>query len=206
MAVNTVLANGMRARVTNDNHPDLFFTLRGAAPSMGITTSIKVETFPVPTYSVIFSYTWDLDVETVSQALLDFQTFVTDTTTDLPPEFGGRLTVSKGTTQGKLGFTLIGGWHGEQGKLDGVLALLLAKLPRLATTDRLGNGAYIDSVNKLGGGLYTSKVRYPGYTFYVRSLMMPVGVCSRLFLLSLMLCLYRRRQQYPKSNIERLEL
>ncbi|KAL0057741.1 hypothetical protein AAF712_015606 [Marasmius tenuissimus] len=175
-AVNTVLANGTRVRVTKDNHPDLFFALRGAAPSFGITTSIEVETFPVPTYSIIFSYTWDLDAQNASQALLDFQTFVTNTTSNLPPEFGGGLTFSKGSTQGKLGFTLIGGWYGSQGgKLDEVLAPFLGKMPKPATNDRLGNGTYIDSVKELGGGLDTSNAADTTDTFYARSLMTPVG-------------------------------
>ncbi|KAL0057742.1 hypothetical protein AAF712_015607 [Marasmius tenuissimus] len=174
-AVNTVLANGTKVRVTKENHPDLFFALRGAAPSFGITTSIEVETFSVPTYSIIFSYTWDLDAQTASQALLDFQTFATNTT-DLPLEFGGGLTFSKGSTQGKVGFTLIGGWYGSQGgKLDEVLAPLLGKMPKPTTSDRLGNGTYIDSVKELGGGLDTSKAEDTTDTFYARSLMTPVG-------------------------------
>ncbi|KAJ8078348.1 hypothetical protein PM082_000555 [Marasmius tenuissimus] len=151
-AMNTVLANGTNVRVTKDKYSDLFFvTLRGAAPLIRVTTSIEVETFAVPTYSIVFSYTWDLDAQTASQALLDFQTLVTNTT-DLPPEFGGGLTFSKGSSQGKLGFTIISGWYGSQGKSDGVLALFLAKLPQLATNDRTGSGTYIDSVKGLGGG------------------------------------------------------
>ncbi|KAK1225379.1 hypothetical protein PQX77_011689, partial [Marasmius sp. AFHP31] len=174
-AVNTVLANGTSVRVTKDNYPDLFFALRGASPSFGITTSIEVETFPIPTYSIIFSYTWDLDIQTASQALLDFQTFVTNTS-DLPPELGGGLTLSKGTTQGKLSFTLLGGWYGSRGtKLDEVLAPFLGKMPKPDTEARLGNGTYIDSVKELGGGLDTSSKADTRDTFYARSLMTPVG-------------------------------
>ncbi|KAJ8096115.1 hypothetical protein PM082_000022 [Marasmius tenuissimus] len=54
-------------------------------------------------YTVIFSYTWGLDTQTAPQALLDFQTFVTNTT-DLLPDFGGGLTSYKGNTQEKFGF------------------------------------------------------------------------------------------------------
>ncbi|KAK1225377.1 hypothetical protein PQX77_011687 [Marasmius sp. AFHP31] len=176
-AVNTVLANGTSVRVTKDNHPDLFFALRGASPSFGITTSIEVETFPIPTYSIIFSYTWDLGIQTASQALLDFQSFVTTNTSDqLPPELGGGLTLSKGTTQGKIGFTLLGGWYSEQGtKLDEVLAPFLGKMPKPDNEARLGNGTYIDSVKELGGGLDTSSKADTRDTFYARSLMTPVG-------------------------------
>ncbi|KAJ8078354.1 hypothetical protein PM082_000561 [Marasmius tenuissimus] len=153
---------------------DEFMVLRGAAPSFGITTSIEVETFPVPTYSVIFSYTWDLGAQTASQALIDFQNFITNTT-DLPHKFGGGLTFSKGTNQGDLVFILIGGWYGPQGKLDEVLTQFLGKMPKPATNDRLGNRTYIDSVRELSGGLDTSNVADERDTFYARSLMTPVG-------------------------------
>ncbi|KAK1230696.1 hypothetical protein PQX77_006211, partial [Marasmius sp. AFHP31] len=173
-AVNTVLANGTSVRVTKDNYPGLFFALRGASPSFGRTTSIEVQTFPVPNYSIIFSYTWDLDTQTASQAVLDFQTFTTSD--QLPPEFGGRLTLSKGTTQGNISLTLLGGWYGEQGtKLDQVLSPFLGKMPKPDTEARLGNGTYIDSVKELGGGLDTSMKADTRDTFYARSLMTPVG-------------------------------
>ncbi|KAL0060092.1 hypothetical protein AAF712_013137 [Marasmius tenuissimus] len=173
-AVNTVLANGTTVRVTKDNYPDLFFALRGAAPSFGITTSIEVATFPAPSYSIVFSYTWDLDASAAGQALVDFQSFVTDTS-DLPPEFGGELTLYKGSAQGKVGFKLIGGWYGEQGgKLDEVLAPYLAKLPQPATNDRLGDGTYIGSVKELGGSLDTTGPDTTD-TFYAKSLITPAG-------------------------------
>ncbi|KAK1219137.1 hypothetical protein PQX77_018156 [Marasmius sp. AFHP31] len=130
---------------------------------------------PVPTYSIIFSYTWELDTQTASQALLDFQSFVTNTS-DLPPEFGGGLTLSKGTTEGKLSFTLLGGWYGSQGtKLDQVLAPFLGRMPKPDNEARLGNGTYIDSVKELGGGLDTSSKADTRDTFHTRSLMTPVG-------------------------------
>ncbi|KAK1223162.1 hypothetical protein PQX77_013967 [Marasmius sp. AFHP31] len=173
-ALNTVLANGTAVRVTQDNYPDLFFALRGAAPSFGITTSIEVETFAAPSYSIVYSYTWDLDAQAAGQALIDFQTFVTNTS-DLPPEFGGELTLTKGSAQGKVGFKLIGGWYGEQGgKLDQVLQPYLSKLPQPATNDRLGNGTYIDSVKELGGSLDLSGPDTTD-TFYAKSLITPQG-------------------------------
>ncbi|KAF9263865.1 glucooligosaccharide oxidase [Marasmius fiardii PR-910] len=170
-AVNTVLANGTIARVTADNYPDLFFALRGSAPSFGITTSIEVETFAAPEYSIVFSYTWDIPADTASQALIDFQSFASS---GIPPEFGAGFTISKSDTQGNLNFNLLGGWYGEQSKLDSVIKPYLDKLPQPKSNDRLGNGTYIDSVSQLGGGLDLSQPDHTD-TFYAKSLMTSEG-------------------------------
>ncbi|KAL0572838.1 hypothetical protein V5O48_009128 [Marasmius crinis-equi] len=170
-AVNTVLANGTIARVTADNYPDLFFALRGAAPSFGITTSVEVETFATPQYSVVFAYTWDLDAAAAGQALIDFQSFAA--TPDLPPELGGELTLGKGSAQGKVSFEFLGAWYGEQSKLDSVIKPFLDKLPQV-DGKRLGNGTYIDSVKELGGSLDLSGPDTTD-TFYAKSLITPQG-------------------------------
>ncbi|ESK89755.1 glucooligosaccharide oxidase [Moniliophthora roreri MCA 2997] len=170
VAVNTVLANGTIVRVTNDNYPDLFFALRGAAPSYGITTSVEVQTFAAPEYSIVFSYTWELDYQTAAQGLIDFQSFVA--TPDLPPEFGGELTLTKAETEGNVSIQFIGGWYGSQGALEAVIQPFLEKLPTPKTNDRLGNGSYIDTVSQLGGGLDTSAPDRTD-TFYAKSLMTP---------------------------------
>ncbi|KAK1223161.1 hypothetical protein PQX77_013966 [Marasmius sp. AFHP31] len=172
-AVNTVLANGTSVRVTQDNYPDLFFALRGAAPSFGITTSIEVETFSAPQYSIIFSYTWDLDTQTASQALLSFQSFITSTP-DLPPEFGSGLNLYKGTSQGRVGISFVGGWYGDEGKLDDVIAPFLAAMPEPEENNRLGDGTYIGAVSAIGGDLDTSGEDSRD-TFYAKSLITPEG-------------------------------
>ncbi|KAK7031100.1 hypothetical protein VNI00_013705 [Paramarasmius palmivorus] len=170
VAVNAVLANGTVVRVTNDNYPDLFFAFRGAASSFGIVTSWEVNTFEAPSYSIVFSYTWDLDYQTAAQALVDFQSFAG--TPDLPPEFGGELTLGRGEVEGNVSFEFIGGWYGAEGGLDSVIQPFLEKLPTPKTNNRLGNGSYIDSVSQLGGGLDTSGPDTRD-TFYAKSLMTP---------------------------------
>ncbi|KAK1216225.1 hypothetical protein PQX77_021152 [Marasmius sp. AFHP31] len=94
-AMNTVLANGTAVRDTQDDYLDIFCAFRGAAPSFnGIMTSIDVETFATPSYSIVYLYTWDLDAQAACQALINFPTFVVDTL-DLLLEFGGELTFDK---------------------------------------------------------------------------------------------------------------
>ncbi|KAK1223007.1 hypothetical protein PQX77_014127 [Marasmius sp. AFHP31] len=82
-AMNTVLANGTAVRDTQDDYLDIFCAFRGTAPSFnGIMTSIDVETFATPSYSIDYLYTWDLDAQAVD-------------TLDLLLEFGGELTFDK---------------------------------------------------------------------------------------------------------------
>lgn len=95
-AVNTVLANGTIARVTNQNHPDLFWGLRGSASSFGITTSIEVTTFPAPPSATIFLYDWDLNVTATANGIAAFQSFVLQT--DIPPHFGALINIACGPT------------------------------------------------------------------------------------------------------------
>ncbi|KAL0566713.1 hypothetical protein V5O48_015292 [Marasmius crinis-equi] len=177
-AINTVFANGTTARITADNFPDLFWALRGAAPSFGITTSIEVETFPAPQHALIYSYTWSLAAEAAGQALLDFQSF-TLTTPDLPPENGSVLTWTKGNTSGEVVFNMAGGWYDEPDKLDDILKPLLDKLPAPLENERIGNGTWIDSVE--GAARFAnnsledlSMPEIPD-TFYSKSLMSPEG-------------------------------
>ncbi|KAL0563368.1 hypothetical protein V5O48_018700, partial [Marasmius crinis-equi] len=175
-AVNTVLANGTIARITADNYPDLFFALRGAAPSFGITTSVEVETFPAPEQAVIHEYFWDLDAEAAGQALFDLQSFFLDTK-DLPSEYGGTVIFQKGGAAGKVAFTFAGGWYGETGKLQSIIKPFLDKLPQPSNTSlpMAGNGTYIDAVKILAGGSLDLTQPETPDTFYTKSLMTPEG-------------------------------
>ncbi|KAL0570946.1 hypothetical protein V5O48_011016 [Marasmius crinis-equi] len=177
-AANTVLPNGTTARVTADNHPDLFWAIRGAAPSFGITTSVEVETFAVPQHASIYSYSWDLTADAAAQAFVDYQSFVLDTT-DLPPELGVSLTLTKSNTSGHVAFSLGGGWYGEPDKLDGVWKPLLDKLPDPASYERMGNGTWMDAVEfgarVTGSSLDTLRMPSPSDLFYSKSLMTSEG-------------------------------
>ncbi|KAL0574870.1 hypothetical protein V5O48_007097 [Marasmius crinis-equi] len=177
-AINTVFANGTTARITADNFPDLFWALRGAAPSFGITTSIEVETFPAPQHALIYSYTWSLAAEAAGQALLDFQSFAL-ITPDLPPEYRSGLTWTKSNTSGEVLFNMAGGWYDEPHKLDGVLKPLLDKLPAPLVNERIGNGTWIDSVEGAAASFNDSLKDLSMHeipdTFYSKSLMSPEG-------------------------------
>ncbi|GLB42541.1 putative oxygen-dependent FAD-linked oxidoreductase family protein [Lyophyllum shimeji] len=171
-AVNTVLANGTVARVTNQNDPDLFWGLRGSASSFGITTSIEVTTFAAPPSATIFQYAWDLNVTAAANGIAAFQSFVQ---TNIPPHFGGEINLVRGPTAGTVTFTLLGGWYAPVDGLNATLAPFMRQMPRAPRTT-VQTGTYLDSAVVLAGGSLDTKSKPDGHdTFYAKSLMTPEG-------------------------------
>ncbi|KAL0566714.1 hypothetical protein V5O48_015293, partial [Marasmius crinis-equi] len=177
-AANVVLANGTIARVSNDNNPDLFWAIRGAAPSFAITTSLEFETLPAPQHALIFSYTWSFNGEAAGQALLDFQSYALDTP-DLPAELGILLTCTRSNVTGEISFNIAGGWYDEPSKLDSALKPFFDKLPAPVASELRGNGTWIDSVEETAAiaGDSLDDINRPDVQeiFYSKSLLTPQG-------------------------------
>lgn len=167
-AIEVVLFNGTLVRASGENQPELFWALRGAAPSFGITTSIEVKTFAAPSSATVYSYVWDLDVATAAAGLGSFQKYAQ---ADAPSELGAEITLGKGSNKGRVYFQLIGVWYGT-GNLDDVLKPLLDDLPGGPQIE-LNPGSYIQSVEKLAGGSLDVSAPDTTDTFYAKSLMTP---------------------------------
>lgn len=145
--------------------------MRGSASSFGIATFIEVQTFAVPSYAIVFEYSWALSASRAADALGYFQSFVE---TDLPAEFGAELVLSKGGKSGNVSFGLTGGWYGAKSALDSVLKPFLSQMPKPSSGTLQGNGTYIDTVRVLAGEpLDTTATPDENDTFYVKSLMTP---------------------------------
>lgn len=147
--------------------------MRGSAGSFGITTSIKVKTFPAPPSATVFQYNWDLSATDASNGIDAFHSFIQ---TNIPPEFGAEINFGKGSVSGKVSFTLAGGWYGAANKFNAVISPLLAKLPKNPRKS-LNVGTYINSVKVLAGSqsLNTSTAPDVHDTFYVKSIMTPAS-------------------------------
>ncbi|KAG6863700.1 hypothetical protein C0993_010590 [Termitomyces sp. T159_Od127] len=169
-AVNTVLANGTIIRATAENHPDLFWGLRGSASSFGITTSIEVATQPAPSSVTIFRYTWDLSVSAAVLGLSAFQAFAE---TNIPKHFGGEINLSRGPSAGTVTFVLLGGWYAPAEGLGSTLAPLLSQLPDVSKFF-IQTGTYLKSAIILANGSIDTRSAPDGHdTFYAKSLMTP---------------------------------
>ncbi|KAH6885574.1 glucooligosaccharide oxidase [Coprinopsis sp. MPI-PUGE-AT-0042] len=96
--VEVVLANGTIARASRDRNSDLFWALRGAAPSFGIVTSFTAETVPMPSSPTVFDYGWTLSASELSTAIDNLQKFTLGTSS--PPELSGEYYISQGPRPG----------------------------------------------------------------------------------------------------------
>ncbi|KAJ6526248.1 glucooligosaccharide oxidase [Mycena vulgaris] len=167
LIINLVLANGTIAKASKDFNPELFWGMRGAGPSFGITTSIEFTVYPAPASVIVFQYNWHLDVAMAATALGTFQKFVQQP--NLPSEFGADLLLTRGGVAGNAA------WHGDPSLLNGTVAPFLATMPPLnAVTFTPGN--WIESVSFLAGpGSTLNTSTAPDYTdaFYAKSLMTP---------------------------------
>ncbi|KAG5715383.1 hypothetical protein E4T56_gene8248 [Termitomyces sp. T112] len=171
-AVNLVLANGTIKRVTQQNNAELFWGLRGSAPSFGIVTSYEVKTFQAPQYSTIFQYSWNLNFTTAANGISAFQHFVQ---TNISSQLGAEITLGKGSTNGTVYFTLGGAWYGGPQDLNSVLLPFLHQMPSEPRIS-LKRGSYIQGVTELAGGsLDTKSVPDSRDTFYAKSLMTPLN-------------------------------
>jgi len=145
--------------------------LRGSSGSFGIVTSIQVETFAAPPSATVFRYEWDLSAADAASAAEQFQKYVV---TNIPQEFGGGLSIGKGSSQGRVAFGVTGAWYGPADQFGNVIAPLLSTLPPPSRTT-LTPGTYINSVQVLGGidRLSTTGIPDTHDTFYAKSLMTP---------------------------------
>ncbi|KAF8701080.1 hypothetical protein AX14_000568 [Amanita brunnescens Koide BX004] len=169
-SLEVVLANGTITTLSNKAHPDLFWAMRGAGPSFGITTSITVKTFPEPSITTIYQYNWNMNSSAVAKAISSFQKF---SQTNIPKEYSAELALFKGKVAGQLQFSFTGGWYGPTDKLNGIIKPYLDTLPE---PDSIGSksGSYIDSLRLLGGlGHLSTQTPDSRNTFYAKSLMTP---------------------------------
>ena len=144
---------------------------RGASSSIGVVTSIRVNTFAAPPSATIFVYNWDLSDADAASATKQFQNFVQ---TNIPAEFSGDIIFQKGSSRGRVNLGLTGGWYGPPDQLAKVIAPFLNALPPPGGQN-ISSGTYIESVEILGrlGRLNTTGIPDTRDTFYAKSIMTP---------------------------------
>lgn len=146
--------------------------MRGAAGSFGIATSFTMNTFASPLEATIFSYNWHLSASDAASFLKAFQDFALNS--NVPPELGVEIVLTKAEVRGNVSVGLAGGWYAPLASLNATLAPFFSKVPepRAASFD---TGSYLHSATNLAGGsLDTTSAPDGTDTFYARSLMTPV--------------------------------
>lgn len=91
-AITLVKADGTIATVSSSNDPDLYWAMRGAAPSFAIATEFKAKTYQAP--PSVYHFELTLKLQNAQQAAAAFLAYVNwGTSANIPAELG--MQVSK---------------------------------------------------------------------------------------------------------------
>ncbi|KAL1700533.1 hypothetical protein EV121DRAFT_263994 [Schizophyllum commune] len=169
-SADVVLANGTAVTASESENADLFWALKGAAPSFGIVTAWHSHTYEIPQNATVFTDTYDLSVEEAVDMVDAFTAF---TFSGLPPAFGSELTITKGSEKGRVTIAHVGALYADVEKLNETLSGFTDNVPEPVSVVR-SPGSYVDSVLNLGGvdSLDVSKPD-SNDTFYTKSLVIP---------------------------------
>lgn len=109
--VEVVLANSTITRVSDTQHPELFFALKGAAASFGVITEFKVRTEPEPQEIVQYSYGFTYGTfASMAHTFKLWQQFVS--TPNLTRKFATQVVISE------LGMVISGSYFGSKADFD----------------------------------------------------------------------------------------
>ncbi|KAF3935463.1 hypothetical protein ABW20_dc0108688 [Dactylellina cionopaga] len=167
MEVEVVTAKGSVIRARKNYNPDLFWALKGAAPSFGIITTFWFKTYAVPENIVNYSYSFEgLSPNAAAAAFMTIQNFAKTA----PKELG--LGVS--LWGNGVNFELSGAYYGKsQQQFTALFQPLLSKLPAFSRSDVNMKG-WINTLLRFAGNGGTLKVAETGYnehtSFYAKSL------------------------------------
>ncbi|KAL0947269.1 hypothetical protein HGRIS_013391 [Hohenbuehelia grisea] len=171
LSARVVLSNGTIVAASPSENSDLFWAIRGAAPSFGIVTEYKFKTYPAPSSNIIFSYSyWSTPQATASSIFSAFQTFAQ---TSAPPTLGIQAILASAGAPGQLYVSLTGVFYGTKSDFNNAINPLLTKIPKPQGTSVVTYG-WLDSLVQLGGqSLNTSTTPDGTDTFFAKSLMVP---------------------------------
>ncbi|KAF7300268.1 Glucooligosaccharide oxidase [Mycena kentingensis (nom. inval.)] len=169
LSINLVLANGTIVKASKEENPELFWGMRGAGPSFGITTALKFKIFKAPPSVTIFNWNWQLTAAQAADALGKFQQF--SESPSLPVEFGPEIVLTRGHVEGNVTFALAGAWHADPNLLNATVQPFLDAMPPVNGVDFF-HGNWIESAQNLGGDLDVSAPDGTD-TFYAKSLITP---------------------------------
>ncbi|KAK6540612.1 hypothetical protein TWF694_008007 [Orbilia ellipsospora] len=165
--VEVVTADGAVRKAKKNYNGDLFWALKGAAPSFGIITNFWFKTYAVPESIVNYSYSFTgISVDTAASAFMAIQEF----SKTAPKELG--LGVS--LWGNGVSFELSGAYYGKtQQEFNSLFQPLLNKLPRPSNSN-VGIKGWVDTLIRFAGNGGKLTVPATGYnehtTFFAKSL------------------------------------
>lgn len=109
--VEIVLANSSIVRASDQQHPDIFWAVKGAGASFGIVTEFVVRTEPEPGDIVQFAYSWTWGTyASMARTFEDWQTFISDP--HLPRKLATEVVLTK------IGMVISGAYFGPRAEFE----------------------------------------------------------------------------------------
>ncbi|KZT64703.1 Glucooligosaccharide oxidase [Daedalea quercina L-15889] len=172
-----VLANGTIVEASALQYPDLFWALRGAAPSFGIITHFHFHTFAAPTQPTFFNYFWSLPLDQAVSAISLYQNF--SFSPAIPKEIGFELNLFTGTNEGEIKLNLQGSYYGSPENFEPIVEPFLNAMPDQSTEPQVNVTSWLENQELLAGTTLASTDPSTGLavdhdTFYTKSLTTPL--------------------------------
>jgi hypothetical protein len=155
-----VLANGTRVTASASENPSLFWALRGAGPSFGITTSLSFQTFLAPESNIMFSITYNVSTpELALKVFTGLQAYSEAPVEEggMPKEMNARYFLNQQAIRTGR-FSLTGVFHGTRDEYEQALPGLFERtgdpVPTRGSPQILGwMDALLENGNVWGGEL-----------------------------------------------------
>ncbi|KZO90218.1 Glucooligosaccharide oxidase [Calocera viscosa TUFC12733] len=122
-----VLSDGRVVNATLDENPDLFWAIRGSAPSFGIATSYTFVTLPEPPVTTAYSYVFAGNASSAAQCLFAFQEFATSSA---PPPLGMQFSLISDLT-----YELFGSYTGPRKDFENIFLPLVRECEKTSDQD-----------------------------------------------------------------------
>ncbi|KAG8161915.1 hypothetical protein KVR01_007680 [Diaporthe batatas] len=175
VGLDVVKADGEIVHASAEENPDLYFVMRGAAPSFGIATTLYLQTQPAPAVTTYFGFSFPgaapaTSIDTAVSSFIHLQTLAQNASVTT-------RNLSFGITLGANGFQVRGVYLGSPSDFNNTISPeLLRGLPQPSspvTVQELDWRANLENLN--GGGLVVSTAE--PYTargnFFAKSVAVP---------------------------------
>ncbi|KAH8827632.1 hypothetical protein DL96DRAFT_1105693 [Flagelloscypha sp. PMI_526] len=170
-----VLPNGTVSTVSSSSYPELFWGVRGAAPSFGIVYSATYKTFAAPTNNLIYQLGWSATIAEASKIISAWQSFAL--TGNVPATFGGELNIGSGSSRGRIGIDLFCAFWGPAADFDALIQKFTSQVPstvKVTSAAKKTTGSWLTALGVIMGSLSTTSPEDKD-TFYAKSLLTPTA-------------------------------
>ncbi|KAH8924619.1 Glucooligosaccharide oxidase [Atractiella rhizophila] len=167
VGLEAVLADGSIVKANSKSNPDLYWALKGAAPSYAVITEFELSTEPMPEDNVYFLVTFDVNATQAAEALLRVQDYIETA----PKELGLNFRFFQGHTNDTIQLDYLGQWFGTVADFNASFASQWDSLPPPRNTSSIQQVSWLDNlVLQAGTSLNSSDPIFYKAPAYYKSL------------------------------------